>query len=129
MCVSRRFGGPPWGARQRGMSSRINLRHLLSAKSSAPRAALRDLPTRRVGLVLGAGGATGMAFHAGTLLAVSNDFGWDPQESAVVVGTSAGSVVGMLLRSGFSTDDLAAWGSSVAAAPGREPLREVLDAA
>jgi len=90
---------------------------------------LRDLPARRVGLVLGAGGATGMAFHAGTLLALSNDFGWDPQESAVVVGTSAGSVVGMLLRSGFSTDDLAAWGSSVAAAPGREPLREVLDAA
>ena len=93
------------------------------------RVAMRDLSRRRVGLVLGAGGATGMAFHAGTLLALSNDFGWDPRDAEVIVGTSAGSVVGTLLRSGLSTDDLASWSAAVAPLPDGEAFRTLLDEA
>jgi len=91
------------------------------------RTALRELPQRRVGLVLGAGGATGMAFHAGTLLALSNDFGWDPRDAMAIVGTSAGSVVGTLLRSGLSVDDVASWSASVPPAPGAESFRAMLE--
>ena len=60
---------------------------------------------RRVGLVLGAAGA---ADHAGALLALQQDTGWDPRTADVVVGTSTGSIVASLLRVGLSTDDLAA---------------------
>jgi NTE family protein len=77
-----------------------------------------------VGLVLGAGGATGAAFHAGTLLALHHDLRWDPNTADVIVGSSAGSIVGSLLRAGLSTDDLAAWGTSVEAlVTGRESRR------
>ena len=45
----------------------------------------------RVGLVLGAGGATGHAFHAGVLSALAEETGWDPRAADIIVGTSAGS--------------------------------------
>lgn len=60
----------------------------------------------RVGLVLGAGGVVGHAFHAGVLTALAEATGWDPDGAEVVVGTSAGSVVGSLLRAGFPAADL-----------------------
>jgi NTE family protein len=63
----------------------------------------------RVGLVLGAGGTVGGAYHAGVLTALEYDLGWDARDAAVVVGTSAGSVVGALLRRDVPPDDLAAW--------------------
>lgn len=81
----------------------------------------------RVGLVLGAGGATGAAFHAGTLLALQHDLGWDPNSADVIVGSSAGSIIGALLRAGLSTDDLAAWGSSVEALPAGRVSRRTLE--
>lgn len=62
----------------------------------------------RIGLVLGAGGVVGHAFHAGVLAAVADATGWDPREADVIVGTSAGSVVGALLRAGATAPDLAA---------------------
>ncbi len=62
----------------------------------------------RVGLVLGGGGLAGVAYHAGVLCALEHDLGWDPRESELVVGTSAGSLVGALLRSGLRASDLAA---------------------
>jgi NTE family protein len=62
----------------------------------------------RIGLVLGAGGAVGHAFHAGVLAAVADATGWDPRDAEVIVGTSAGSLVGALLRAGASAPDLAA---------------------
>ena len=61
----------------------------------------------RVGLVLGGGGVVGMAYHAGALAALEHDLGWDPRSADVVVGTSAGSVVGALLRRGVPASDLA----------------------
>jgi len=63
----------------------------------------------RVGLVLGAGGVVGQAYHAGVLAALEHDTGWDPRSADVVVGTSAGSITGTLLRVGVPASELAAW--------------------
>jgi NTE family protein len=48
-------------------------------------------------LVLGAGGVTGDAFHRGVLAALL-DHGWDARNADVIVGTSAGAMVGAHLR-------------------------------
>jgi NTE family protein len=53
-----------------------------------------------VGLVLGAGGVLGGAWLAGSLAALAEATGWDPAEADVVVGTSAGSMIGALLAGG-----------------------------
>lgn len=63
----------------------------------------------RVGLVLGAGGVVGQAYHSGVLAALEHDLGWDPRTAEVIVGTSAGSITGTLLRSGVPASELAAW--------------------
>ncbi|MGY1773240.1 patatin-like phospholipase family protein [Blastococcus sp. SYSU D00813] len=63
----------------------------------------------RVGLVLGAGGVVGQAYHAGVLAVLEHDLGFDPRRAEVIVGTSAGSITGTLLRLGVSAEDLAAW--------------------
>ncbi len=62
----------------------------------------------RVGLVLGAGGVVGGAFHAGVLAALAEFGGWDARRAELVVGTSAGSLTGAFLRAGFPPQDLAA---------------------
>jgi NTE family protein len=62
---------------------------------------------RRIGLVLGAGGAAGHAFHAGVLAALEETTGWQPDSAEVIVGTSAGSLVAALVRAGCSARDLA----------------------
>ena len=49
------------------------------------------------GLVLGAGGTAGEAFHRGVLRAL-HDLGVDARQADVVVGTSAGSIVAASLR-------------------------------
>ena len=64
-------------------------------------------PVKRIGLVLGAGGLTGQAFHAGVLAALAEATGWDPRHAAVIVGTSAGAGIGAYLRLGLSGPDLA----------------------
>jgi NTE family protein len=63
----------------------------------------------KVGLVLGAGGVTGAAYLAGALAALEHDLGWDPRDADAIVGTSAGALIGGLLRSGVPAGDLAAW--------------------
>ena len=63
----------------------------------------------RVGLVLGGGGVVGQAYHSGVLAVLEHDFGFDARRVEVVVGTSAGSITGTLLRLGVSAEDLAAW--------------------
>jgi NTE family protein len=62
----------------------------------------------RTGLVLGAGGIVGQAFHAGVLAALEEELGWDPRTAEVIVGSSAGSVTGATLRLGVAASDLAA---------------------
>lgn len=73
---------------------------------TAPRRAaalLHDGRPARTALVLGAGGTVGIAFHAGVLKALA-DAGLDPASADLVVGTSAGSVAGAILRSGHDPD-------------------------
>lgn len=57
-------------------------------------------------LVLGAGGTVGMAYHAGVLRAVEEVGGFRPDDADLIVGTSAGSMMGAMVRAGLSTDDL-----------------------
>jgi NTE family protein len=60
-----------------------------------------------VGLVLGAGGVVGQAYHAGVLASMEHDLGWDPRTAEIIVGSSAGSLTGTLLRLGVPASDLA----------------------
>jgi NTE family protein len=62
----------------------------------------------RVGLVLGGGGLTGTAFHAGVIAGLAEAAGWDAREAAVLVGTSAGSTSAILLRAGLPPADFVA---------------------
>lgn len=81
----------------------------------------------RVGLVLGAGGVVGQAYQAGVLVALAHDLGWDPRDAAVIVGTSAGSVTGTLLRLGVPADDLAAWAVEAPLSAETHRLHEALE--
>jgi predicted acylesterase/phospholipase RssA len=58
-----------------------------------------------LGLVLGAGGTVGLAYHAGVLRALEHA-GVVPDDADLIVGTSAGSVAGAYMRSGWSTEEL-----------------------
>ena len=59
-----------------------------------------------LGLVLGAGGTVGLAYHAGVLRALEREAGIVPDDADLIVGTSAGSVAAAYLRSGWSTEEL-----------------------
>ena len=52
----------------------------------------------RIGIVLGAGGVTGEAFHRGVLTALREVACFDARDAEVIVGTSAGALVGASLR-------------------------------
>jgi NTE family protein len=80
----------------------------------------------RIGLVLGAGGVVGQAYHAGVLAALEHDLGWDPRTADVIVGSSAGSVTGSLLRLGVSASDLAAWAVEAPLSVEGAPMMEQL---
>lgn len=62
-------------------------------------------PVTRTGLVLGGGGITGIAWEIGLLKGL-RDQGLDLSGADLVVGTSAGSVVGAQVTSGVDLDDL-----------------------
>jgi NTE family protein len=83
----------------------------------------------RVGLVLGGGGAAGLAFHAGVLWALHHDLGWDARTADVIVGTSAGSIVGALLRSDVPPEDLAAWATNADPSEHGLTFRDVMETA
>lgn len=61
---------------------------------------------RRTGLVLGAGGTLGAAWAIGALCALEESTGWDPRSAEVIVGTSAGAMLGALLASGVRPCEL-----------------------
>src|SRR4051794_41985901 len=54
----------------------------------------------KLGLVLGAGGVTGGAWLTGALHAIVEETGWDPGSADVVVGTSAGAIIGTIVAAG-----------------------------
>lgn len=57
----------------------------------------------RTAVVLGAGGTVGIAYHAGVAKALA-DAGLDPAQADLVVGTSAGAIVGSIVRAGHDLD-------------------------
>lgn len=61
----------------------------------------------RRGLVLGAGGVLGAAWTIGALVALQEEYGWDPRDAEVLIGTSAGSVLAASLGAGLAVGDLA----------------------
>ena len=67
-----------------------------------------ERPARRIGLVLGGGGLTGTAFHAGVIAGLAQAAGWDARTAEVIVGTSAGSTSAALLRAGLPPQDFVA---------------------
>lgn len=68
------------------------------------------MPKRRrsTGLVLGAGGILGSAWTAGALAALEPRIGRPLGELDLIMGTSAGSVLGAALRCGMTVDELVA---------------------
>lgn len=64
-----------------------------------------DTGVMKTGLVLGAGGVVGMAYIAGVLRALEQEAGLDVNNADLIVGTSAGAVVGGYLRAGWTTED------------------------
>src|SRR3954470_20510660 len=60
----------------------------------------------RRGLVLGAGGVLGAAWTIGALSAVEELEGFDPRDAEVIIGTSAGSVIGSALAGGIGVRTL-----------------------
>lgn len=75
--------------------------------------------TPRRGLILGGGGILGGAWAVGALNALKEVHGFEPGECEVIVGTSAGSVLGALLGAGATVEELAAHerGEKVATGP------------
>jgi len=65
----------------------------------------------RVGLVLGAGGLVGASWLIGALEALESETGWSPAEADVIVGTSAGSVIGALTAQGIPPIYMSAYSS------------------
>ncbi|MCH9718265.1 MAG: patatin-like phospholipase family protein [Actinomycetia bacterium] len=61
---------------------------------------------RRRGLVLGGGGVLGAAWMVGALNALRDVHGFDPRDSDILVGTSAGSVLAALLGAGVSVEQM-----------------------
>jgi NTE family protein len=75
----------------------------------------------RVGLVLGAGGVIGGSWLMGALEALEAETGWRAADAELIVGTSAGSVIGALAAAGVPSELMSAY------AAGRT-LDEVADA-
>ena len=67
---------------------------------------MTDSSSPRRGLVLGGGGVLGAAWAVGALQAIEEVHGIDPREFDVIVGTSAGSVLGALVGAGVSIEAL-----------------------
>lgn len=73
----------------------------------------------RRGLVLGSGGVLGLAWMIGALRTIEEELGFDPRDAEAIVGTSAGSLLTILLAAGASTEQLVAHqgGERIAAGP------------
>ncbi|MGV1004790.1 MAG: patatin-like phospholipase family protein [Candidatus Nanopelagicales bacterium] len=62
----------------------------------------------RRGLILGGGGVVGGAWALGALWALKEVHGFEPRESDVIVGTSAGSMLAALFGAGATVEELLA---------------------
>ena len=73
-----------------------------------------------LGLVLGAGGTVGLAWHAGVLRALEHTAGITPDDADLIVGTSAGSVAAAYVRTGWTTEEL--WQVAIGTHPSLDKL-------
>ncbi len=73
-----------------------------------------------LGLVLGAGGTVGLAWHAGVLRALEVTAGITPEDADLVIGTSAGSVAAAYVRTGWTTEEL--WQVAIGTHPSLDGL-------
>ena len=64
----------------------------------------------RTALVLSGGGIVGGAWMVGALHAIATETGWDPGSAGVVIGTSAGSMIGAMLVTAMPAWLLRAYG-------------------
>lgn len=78
-------------------------------------------------LVLGCGGALGGAWTAAALRNAENRLNWDFRNADVIIGTSAGAVVGTLLSAGVSVDEIAHWQAGHSKSPFAEEAASVPD--
>jgi NTE family protein len=65
----------------------------------------------RTGLVLAGGGIVVGAWMVGALHAIATETGWDPGSADIVLGTSAGSMIGAMLASAVPTWLLMSYGA------------------
>ncbi|MFJ6216368.1 patatin-like phospholipase family protein [Streptomyces sp. NPDC092296] len=72
----------------------------------AASAGAADPARPRRGLVLGGGGMLGAAWAVGALCAMQEATGWAPGGAEVILGTSAGAILGTLLASGAEPYEL-----------------------
>jgi NTE family protein len=79
----------------------------------------------RIGLVLGAGGVLGSAWMVGALAALAQRLDRPLGEVDLVLGTSAGSVLGAALRGGMDTSELIAHQSGARRVDGLPHVRAV----
>ena len=80
-----------------------------------------------LGLALGGGGVVGVAWEVGVVAGLADALGWDPAGVRVLVGTSAGSLVGTQLLQGRTVDELVA--GQQGSAGGDVPMPPELDLA
>ncbi len=80
-----------------------------------------------LGLVLGGGGVVGIAYHAGVLKALHDTWGLGTDQIDLIVGTSAGSVVGAYLRTGREPAELIAEILGPDGTEAAKPMPQVLD--
>jgi len=81
----------------------MDLTEPLSESQDSPLTAAEHVS---VGLVLSAGGAIADAWHAGVVNALHDMARWDARSAELILGTSAGSIVGLCLRAGMAPGDL-----------------------
>ena len=77
-----------------------------------------------IALVLGAGGIVGHAYHSAVLAAINRVTKWDPDDADVIIGTSAGSGIGAVVRGGGEPSELI---SRVLEAPSNPEVMERLE--
>lgn len=78
----------------------------------------------KIALVLGAGGIVGHAYHSAVLAAINRVTKWDPDDADVIIGTSAGSGIGAVVRGGGEPAELI---SRVLEAPSNPEVMERLE--
>ena len=96
-------------SKTRKAAATASLAALLSAGIGRRIANLRDgqpETTATSALVLGSGGLLGVAWHAATLTRLEREGVWHPDENDLRVGTSAGSLVAVLMGAGVSLDSI-----------------------